>query len=83
MDWFLYNGLRLERVNQMTLLWAFFGKLPLLQNTHKETFFLKSVFAGVRKSRLQGCRPEKKEGVYMTTGNLAFCLFLYLNGEHF
>ena len=67
----------------MTLLWAFFGKLPLLQNTHKETFFLKSVFAGVRKSRLQDCRPEKKEGVYMTTGNLAFCLFLYLNGEHF
>ena len=38
----------------------FQANFQLLQKTQKETFFLKSVFAGDRKSRLQGCRVRKK-----------------------
>ena len=55
----------------------------LLQNTQKETFFLKSVFAGVRKHRLQSCSVREKEGVYVTIGNATFYLFLYLTDVHF
>ena len=32
----------------------FLANFRLLQNTQKETFFLKSVFSGARKSGLQG-----------------------------
>ena len=59
------------------------ANFQLLQNTRKETFFLKSVFVGVRKPRLQSCSVREKEGVYVTIGNPAFYLFLYLTGVHF
>ena len=48
--------------------WLYFTDLfqanfQLLQNTQKETCFLKYVFAGVRKSRLQDCSVRKKGSV--------------------
>ena len=36
------------------------ANFEILQNTEKETLFLKPVFAGVRKSQLQGCSVRKK-----------------------
>ena len=41
----------------------FLANFQLLQNTQKETFFLKSVFAGVRKSGLQGGSVREKGSV--------------------
>ena len=41
----------------------FLANLQLLQNTQKETFFLKSGFAGVRKSGLQGFSVREKGSV--------------------
>ena len=41
----------------------FLANFKLLQNTQKETFFLKSVFAGVRKSGLQGGSVREKGSV--------------------
>ena len=38
----------------------FQANFQLLQNTQKETFILKSVFAGAGKSQLQGCSIRKK-----------------------
>ena len=40
-----------------------FLKERLLKNTQNETFFLKSVFAEVRKSGLQGCSVREKGSV--------------------
>ena len=59
------------------------ANFQLLQNTRKETFFLKSVFAGVRRARLQSCSVREKEGVYVTIGHPAFYLFIYLTDLHF
>ena len=59
------------------------ANFQLLQSTRKETFFLKSVFAGVRRAGLQSCSVREKEGVYVTIGNAAFYLFLYLTDVHF
>ena len=42
---------------------VFLANIQLLQNTQKETFFLKSLFAGVRKSGLQGGSVREKESV--------------------
>ena len=48
----------------MVLLQTFFqANFQLLQNTRKETFSLKSVFTGVKQSRLQGCSVRKKWSV--------------------
>ena len=49
----------------MTLLYTdlFLAKFKPLQSTQKETYFLKSVFAGVRKSGLQGCSVREKGSV--------------------
>ena len=48
----------------MVLLQTFFWQnFQSLQNTQKETFFLNSVFAEVRKSRLQGYSVRKKGSV--------------------
>ena len=44
----------------------FLANFQLLQNTKKETFFLKSVFAEVRKSGLQGCSIREKGSVSQT-----------------
>ena len=41
----------------------FLANFQLLQNTQKETFFLKSVLAEVRKSELQGCSVREKGSV--------------------
>ena len=41
----------------------FLANFQLLLNNQKETFFLKSVFAGVRKSGLQGCSVREKGSV--------------------
>ena len=39
-----------------------------MQNTQKETVFLNSVFAEVRKSGLQGCSIREKGSVSQTIG---------------
>ena len=39
---------------------VFLANIQLLQNTQNETFFLKSVFAGVGKSGLQGGSVREK-----------------------
>ena len=44
-----------------------FLKERLLKNTQNETFFLKSVFAEVRKSGLQGCSVRNKGSVSQST----------------
>ena len=48
------------------------ANFQLLWNTQKETSFLKSVFAGVRKSRLQGCSVREKGGCLCENWKLSF-----------
>ena len=43
------------------------ANFQLLQNTQKETFILKSVFAGARKSQLQGCSIRNKKEQFRKT----------------
>ena len=50
----------------------FMANFQLLWNTQKETSFLKSVFAGVRKSRLQGCSVREKGGCLCENWKLSF-----------
>ena len=44
---------------------------------------LQNIEVSVRKPRLQSYSFREKEGVYVTIGNPAFYLFLYLTGVHF